>query len=108
MTKGLKPIDEKKLEEAIEKHDFATAKKLISSFLDQEPSKEDKGKVYVDTVSIYIQMINHMNDSYLEQLKRTTEALEQIDAGETEIDDALKLISVKKKLVEVAEDDGFE
>lgn len=108
MPKHIKKIDGEALNKSIKEKNFKAAKKLIDGFLEQEPSREDKGQIYTETVSIYIDMINSMNESYLNQIKRTTEALKTIDLAEAEVNDSLKVIQVRKKLKSIIEEDDLE
>ncbi len=108
MPKHLKKINSVALKESVAKGDFKSAKKLIDAFLDQEPTKEDKGKVFTETVHLYVDMVNSLNSSYLIQLNKTAEALKAIDAGEKEVDDAMQIIKTRKKLRSVVQEDDLD
>ncbi|HEY1037092.1 MAG TPA: hypothetical protein VGE62_00755 [Candidatus Paceibacterota bacterium] len=108
MTKQLKNIDGELLRSSIAKSDFKTAKKLIDKFLDQEPTKADKGEVYVETIALYMDLVNSMNDSYIKQLKSMTETLKTIDAGESEVNKEIQIIRTKKKLRSIVQEDDLD
>lgn len=100
MTNATQPIDDEKLKSMLESHDYPGAKKLIRSFLDQELSDEEKGKIYTQIISTYLTLVNDVNKSYLDELKVTTGALKKLRLNKKKTDEELRVMELKQKLSE--------
>lgn len=105
MAKTRKQIDSEKLERYLEKGDFASAKKIISNFIDQDLDPAEKGRIYTETLAAYLELTNKVNQEYLNQIKETTAALKDIREHEKQDGDTIRKMEIEESLKHPDHDD---
>jgi hypothetical protein len=93
-------IDIEKLEALIEHKDFATAKKIIDSAIDQDISKEERGKAYVHLAKIYLHLTNKINEEYVSELDKTIKLAKDVTSSQKESNKTIKTAELRQQLAD--------
>lgn len=92
-------FDDKKLKSLLEEKKFDEAKKFLEEyFKNLELTEEEKGAIYVNYASIYMQVMNDINRQYSESLGEALNILKKIDAKESEVNDKIDLAKVRSEI----------
>jgi len=88
---------EKQLQELLDAQKWDQAKELLDSYLNSPLSLEEKGAAYVAFVSTYLEMVNRIQEQYLNELDKLLESIKVIKRQELEVVDELERIGVQKE-----------
>lgn len=92
-------FDDKKLKNLLEEKKFDEAKKFLEDyFKNLELTESEKGAVFVNYASIYMQVMNDINRQYSKALDEALNILKKIDAKESEVNDKIDLAKVRSEI----------
>lgn len=92
-------FDDKKLKSLLEERKFDDAKKFLEGYLnDLELTEEEKGAIYVNYASVYMQVVNDINRQYSKALDEALTVLKKIDDKESEVNDKIDLAQVRSEI----------
>ncbi len=91
-------MDIKKIEDLISSGNYVEAKKLIEGAFSKQMEDSEKGALYTNLASLYLDVTNSIEDKYIESLKNTAELLERINESESQIDSKIQLANAKASL----------
>ncbi len=95
----MQKFDEKKLKILLEEKKFDEAKNFLEDyFKNLELTDEEKGAIYVNYASVYMQVMNDLNRQYSENLDEALNVLKKIDAKESEVNDKIDLAKVRSEI----------
>lgn len=94
----MKLLDTKKLEALLAKENWAEAKKLLEDYLSSDLTPEEKGAAYVKFASVYLDVMNRLNEAYKETLEEAVAFGEEVKAKEKEIREKAGASAVKEQI----------
>jgi hypothetical protein len=95
-TKAKAKVDNvENLESLIKNNKPKEAEKMLQSFLEKDPTPEERGEMYVAYLSAYVNTTKAIQDRYEGSLKNTIKSLEEINQKEKELSQKIELQKAK-------------
>ena len=91
-------IDTKKLEQSLEKGDFAVVKSVIDDVISEKISDKERGSVWVDFAETYLDVLNSINARYESVLREAIKGMSMIDKSESKMKDSARVLELKASL----------
>ena len=90
--------DIKTLEELLAAGKRDEARELVRRIVAEKMSEEEEGKALVDFASVYMEVMNNIQERYIAVLEAATEGMDELDRQEGEVVTSEKLAVVRKNL----------
>lgn len=91
-------VDEKKLEETLEKKKWDEARNILRQYTGRGLSREERGAAYVNFAYLYLRMNNQISLRYLRVLENSLATLRELAREEQQLDDRVALLEARKRI----------
>ena len=91
-------VDPKQIEALLAEKKFDEVRALISEVANEKMTDGEKGAAYVDMALVYMKLINNVNLEYRDALASAIASIKTINTAEANMDDKIKLASVRQGL----------
>ena len=92
-------ISIEQLETALASNDVATAEQILLDYFGKEPlTQKEQGQATVEFAMQYMQLVNQLNQDYLEALQDTVAVLLQNQKAQSKLIDSVDLKEARAKL----------
>ncbi|MFA6339245.1 MAG: hypothetical protein WCW87_04305 [Candidatus Paceibacterota bacterium] len=82
----------------VEEKKFLEAKTELEKVLNTDLTSEEKGDLYIQFASLYMEVMNAINDKYSTALRKVVKSLKDVDREEKVLDERLNLEKVRSEL----------
>jgi hypothetical protein len=88
----------KDLEKLLSENKISEAQEIIKSIIDEKLTSKDRGEALVNIASVYLDIMNSIDEQYAEALKIAVKDLKKLDENISKDTDAEKLREVRESL----------